>query len=303
MRAISDHWHKSNEGQWSRRSTTNGDIGDTEGDTEDRYNPSAMLVTELSSSPTRRTQGTVKTYAFSPTHTPDDPLADGRGPEVSMATRRPLLKVFPPSEDMGDEQRGGGGEEDEEQLDLLGSFASGILDKFETTLAKLHKGNALSRSLPNVYSISTGLEVMDSSITSRFSVASEASSMESSKDDLLSDEEYSTTPTRSSRIDGKGGAMLSDWARPDRQTSLQDQFDQFPNGEYTPSNYSNEGTPTHMSRRTTLESIGSNSLHEVFELQTTPPSQYVCMTTPPSQCVSVCLCLQFHFPQCSLHCV
>ncbi len=288
MRAISDHWHKSHEGQWARRSTTNGDVGDTGNDvetTEERFNPSVMFVTELSSSPTRRVQGgTVKTYAFSPTHAPDDPLADGRGPEVSMATRRPLLKVFAPSEDRGDEPRGGGGEEDGEQLDLLGSFASGILDKFETTLAKLHKGNNLSRSLPNVYSTSTGLEVMDSSITSRFSVVSEASSMESSKEDFLSDEDYPTTPVRSSRIDGKGGAMLSNWAGPDRQTSLQDQFDRFPgspNGEYTPSNYSNEGTPTRMSRRTTLESIETNSLHEVFELQTTPPSQYVCM----------CLCL------------
>ena len=280
MRALSSHWHKSIEGRWSRSSALNGDVVD------DIESESPPTPSELCTSPTGTVPGTVKTYSYSPERS--QVSGEDYNSIVEMKKRRPLLFVVRPSEDRGDESVvggtvggavggavGGGVGGTEDDLELLGSFASGMLDKFESTLAQLtRKGDSLSRSLPNVFRSSGGLDVVQPTLESRFSVTSDTSS----KDEFLTDDEFFSpaAPIHSgSSLASREG--ISNWNQ-----HKEDSFDCSTTTEDTPSNYST-------SRRNTLESLETEGVPNVFEHQqmSSPMPEYVHVLLQTHTCIIV----------------
>ncbi len=239
LRALSDQWYQSVEGRWSRSSILDN--------IENETDIPSLLITELNASPTKKTSATVKPHMFFPDNKTNDeplPLVTVNGIENGS----PQVE----SELSGDER------DEEGTLELLGSFASGILDKFETTLAKLGKTDSLSRSLPNVFSASTGLDVDSVVIDNRFSVASDTSII-SSNNEFLSDDEC-ISPIHSRDVN-KNGKMLSNWEHCDKH-------------EFRHNSITTEDTisSNSMSRRNTLDSIETGSFQEVFEKQTSVTS-------------------------------
>ena len=260
MRALSEKWQfQRGEGRWSRMSafgidtdTTTASNSESESHRREGGNPS-LFVTELTTSPTRK--GTVKSYRFSLTSNGGDspvvPSASGLPENDKIES--PRLKITSENNESIIE----------EELDLLGSFASGMLDKFEVTLARLRKGDSLSRSMPNVYTMANGLEVDSLSVeNNRLSMTSDTSD----KEEFLIDDDYPSPPVhfrQESPEDKEGG--VATWGPSPDTTSYDD---------LTP-----EDTPSHptASRRNTMESLESESFHEVFEHQTTQ------QTTPSQQ--------------------
>ena len=219
-------------------------------------NSSSIMATELTASPTSKTSGAVKTFAFFPEGDKEDerllPSVTVNGDESG----RPQVRLERSSEER-DEGNG--------NFDLLGSFASGMLDKFETTLAKLGKSDSLSRSLPNVFSASIALDVDSLVADNRFSVASDTSIV-SSKDEFLTDDECTSPPIHSRGIEKNDDIpVLSNWELRDGKTY--DSLRSSVTTDDTPSNnYS-------ASRRNTLDSIETESFHEIFEQHISPSAQ------------------------------
>lgn len=93
------------------------------------------MVSELSSSPTQSSSSFIKTYAFS--------FGDGDSPLQSPPMAAPHIRM--------DEPRNSDVSISAEERDLLSSFASGMLAKFDQTMHTMKKTDTLSRSLPNVF--------------------------------------------------------------------------------------------------------------------------------------------------------
>lgn len=251
MRALSDHWHKLVGGRWSRRSAYE-DGGDTTTDTDSEASHSpSLMVTDLSTSPT----GTVKTYTFgNDTNQGHHGLPRATAINGTASPVRPVLTIQQSSMDKDEELLMG-----DNTNDLLGSFASGILDTFEASLALLQKGSSLSRSLPNVFSAS--LEVDSPNASNRYS--SNVSLESTNNDEFLTEDDCLSPPIHSQddTIEQEKG-LAHEWTPKQNSchsnnTGEDDTVSGSVTTEDTPSIHSTS------SRRTTLEALEPESFHDV----------------------------------------
>jgi hypothetical protein len=163
MRALSEQWQFQKKiKRWSRKTINKSEFSpDSSQSTSDSSTVTLpVMVNELSTSPTLR--GQVKTYTFcgdkdnsceltvnvtsdgtdqSDVMTGADLSPQSCSTPVNISTARDTIVITP--------------DEDEDQLECIGSFASGFLNEFDSNLLKLRRHNTLSRSLPNVLSISS----------------------------------------------------------------------------------------------------------------------------------------------------
>lgn len=259
MRALSDHWHKLVGGRWSRRSALeDGEAAYNDTESESSHSPS-LLVTDLSISPTENALGTVKTYTF--TDDSGDKHEDSGGgvtaPINGVQLSRPLVTIQQSSIDKETPPMGDG-----DNCDLLGSFASGILDTFEASLALLQKGNSLSRSLPNVFS--SGLEVDSTNANGRYS--SNISLESTNNDEFLTEDECLSPPIHSqdddTTVQEKG--VAHEWISKQSSCPVYGKNEEEDNQSCSTATEDTPSVYTSSSRRTTLETIETESFNDAI---------------------------------------
>lgn len=150
MRALSERWQfQKKEKKWWRKPVKQHSSLQNLNCSMNSQDP--LLVSELSSSPTRSSSALVKTYTFCPSNQDSLPLSPPpvisiNGTEANSETASKSEVSVQSSEKVTS---------DEGELECLSSFASGMLDTFDQTLINMSNTETLSRSLPNVFTTSS----------------------------------------------------------------------------------------------------------------------------------------------------
>ena len=264
MRALSEQWQfQKRERRWSRRPLRQH--SSVQNLFAVRHDPAPLLVSELSSSPTRSSGGLVKTYTFCvpkrdmPSLSPPPAMGNHDGIAASEVTAsKSQVSMHNSDKVMSDEG----------DLDCLSSFASGIMDAFDQTMSSMGKSEAqnISRSLPNVFSSSLATAIsasqLSSQTTSSNSDMEELSKEETGEMRFMMDEEIGmSSPVHASETtvkEERGGIVRiesgssSNW------------------GPSPDSVYDDVESPGHlhwrMERRSTLGSTDSGSYLEQVEV-------------------------------------
>lgn len=195
LRALSDQWQfQKTERRWSRtminrtnsKISCNIPISPLDGN-------QSLLVSELSTSPSKLGGGLVKTYTFCLNNERDESPVSPIKDIVSVSSSNAKVK---PRFSMGSFSGGEGDlHSSQDGLECLGSFASGMLDEFETTLSHLRNDAVISRSLPNIFA--SCLVPDDKVFDNRLSTNSDNSLL--AKDDFLTEDDMSESPPVHSR--------------------------------------------------------------------------------------------------------
>lgn len=261
MRALSEQWQfQKKEKKWSRKPLKQH--SSVQNLFAVRHEPTPLLVSELSSSPTRSGSSLIKTYTFcipkGDKASLSPPPADSHnGAESLVEASKSQVSMH--SSSFGKEMS------EERDLDCLSSFASGMLDAFDQTMSSVGKTESpcISRSLPNVFSSSLATAISPSQLSSQ-SISSNSEIEDLSKEEpgemrFVIDEEIGlTSPVHTNGKAGGGGIVRiesgssSNW------------------GPSPDSVYDDTESPGHlhwrMERRSTLGSTDSGSYLEQVEV-------------------------------------
>ena len=166
MRALSERWQfQKKEKRWSRRPVKQ--YSSLQNVFTNYQEPTPLLVSELSSSPTQSDSGLVKTYTFCPASQDSLPLSPPPVISINGKEASPEASKSEISTHSSDKVTS-----DEGELECLSSFASGILDKFDQTMISMNKTETLSRSLPNVFTTSSLIAISTSQLSSQTTTSS-----------------------------------------------------------------------------------------------------------------------------------
>ncbi|XP_019850855.1 PREDICTED: rho GTPase-activating protein 7-like isoform X2 [Amphimedon queenslandica] len=295
MRALSEQWQfERTDKRWSRKGkhpkrtsplTINNTHYPSPAASVDIIEP-PLMVSELSTSPTRTTNRSIKTYSFcgdkegvSIQIVPLPSVSDEDETKQSDAGSEKLDLLSPMKERVRDKD-----EDDDEgkigELGRLGSFASGMLSMFDDSMSKLRRptlNSDLSRSLPDVFSCSTlpssnnettqtCLSDLTGSVDSILNL--EKGEEEEFEDLLESPAVHSRGPSETLMCNSSGT-----WGGPSPEASYTEEEE----------NVCVEGSHKRIGRQSTFDSNDSSSYMEHVEVTTTGTLTRSSIVSSPTQ--------------------
>ena len=230
-----------------------------------------LMVSELSTSPTRNTNRSIKTYSFcgdkedvSIQIVPLPSVSDEDETKQSNVESEKLDLLSPMKERVRDNEEVCGDEGKVGELGRLGSFASGMLTMFDDSMSKLRRptlNSDLSRSLPDVFSCNTlpsstnettqtCLSDLTGSVNSILNLEKEEEEEEEFEDLLESPAVHSRGPSESLMCNGSGT-----WGGPSPETSYTEEEEN-----------ACESSHKRIGRQSTFDSNDSSSFMEHVEV-------------------------------------
>lgn len=265
MRALSERWQfQKKEKRWSRRPVKQ--YSSLQNVFTNHLEPTPLLVSELSSSPTQSDNSLVKTYTFCSAKRDSLPLSPPPVISINGKEASPEASKSEISGHSSDKVTS-----DEGELECLSSFASGILDTYDQTMINMNKSETLSRSLPNVFTTSSLIGMSTSQLSSQTTSSSSVmddfskEATAAAEMNFMMDEDIGVcSPLHSTRSSKEGGTL--EFMRIESNGSSSN-WGPSPDSVLT---YEEVESPGHqhwrMERRSTLGSTDSGSYLEQVEV-------------------------------------